>query len=323
MNKTCKIAELPSHIATHYDLFVGSVSYEDRCLEIYDNLKNEVSFEKVLWLYSKEHKPYFYDRLNSLVCANATQIELVAESQMSAAAAIAGQLALTLAKKQDASFLVDVTTFMRQNLLIFLRVIRNMLSKSNLIDLLYSPAEEYGVGMTLQDKWLSRGVLRVESVLGYAGIIRPSQPYHLIVLMGYEVDRAAALIAAYEPSKVTIGYSCRAESINDDQFDLNLERFRALASEFPSARQFEFSCVDIGKTKAAILCEVDRYTNHNVVVAPLNNKVSTVACALVAFERKEVQITTAVAALYNVDSYSSVGDSAQILEVEGLLKSRE
>ena len=61
-----------------------------------------------------------------------------------------------------------------------------------------------------------------------------SRPYHLIILMGYEVERASTLISVYEPSRITIGYAKKIDSIDDKHYELNKKRFAELLDEFPA-----------------------------------------------------------------------------------------
>ena len=52
-----------------------------------------------------------------------------------------------LSENSSASFLIDITTFTRQTLLILLRLLRNTLTEKNQIQFLYVPAKEYSIGL--------------------------------------------------------------------------------------------------------------------------------------------------------------------------------
>lgn len=137
--------------------------------------------------------------------------------------------------------------------------------------------------------------------------------------MGFEVERASSLINAYEPSKITVGYARKSDSILDEHYEFNKQKFDELLSEFPFAESFEFSCVNVSDCEKDILSQVNKHNGYNVIISPMNNKISTVACALSAFENEEIQLAIAIPALYNFE-YSIPGDCCHILEMPDFVK---
>jgi hypothetical protein len=172
----------------------------------------------------------------------------------------------------------------------------------------------------MEEKWLTKGILEVNSVFGFSGKIRPSRPYHLVILMGFEVERASSLILEYEPAKISVGYAKQKSSISDELYNLNKSRFEELQCEFPGMDQFEFSCTNINECKSDILAQIKKFSNFNVIVSPMNNKISTVACALAAFDNDEIQLAIAVPAVYNVDNYSEPSNNFYLLDTQDFLK---
>ena len=83
--------------------------------------------------------------------------------------------------------------------------------ESSVVDFLYAPASEYSIGDKPGDKWLSKGISEVRSVMGYPGGFAPSRDTHLIILAGFEDYRALSLIQELEPSLVSIGYGDSSE----------------------------------------------------------------------------------------------------------------
>jgi hypothetical protein len=100
-------------------------------------------------------------------------------------------------------FLVDITTFTHESLLILLRIFQMRGLKS--IEYLYTTAKDYSVGDPDERKWLTKGIGEVRSVLGYPGRAFPSNKLHLIIMAGFEADRAERLLQEYEPSKISVG----------------------------------------------------------------------------------------------------------------------
>ena len=50
----------------------------------------------------------------------------------------------------------------------------------------------------------------------------------------------------------------------------------------------KFSCIDIEECKLNILFQADKHKEYNVIISPMNNKLSTISCALAAFDNEEI-----------------------------------
>ena len=218
---TILLKELKKTLKKHYDVFLTSASYEKRCLSIMDAVNNVIDFNYKFVSLSIPHKDLMKENLEIFKRNKFVIIEINNAEQVKTATNFIEHIGQVLNENPKATFLVDITTFTKQTLLILLRILRESLYESNQIQFLYTPAEEYSIGLEYADKWLSRGVIKVNSILGFAGIIKPSNLYHLVILMGYEVERAAALINAYEPSKISVGYARKDDSISDAHYQIN------------------------------------------------------------------------------------------------------
>ncbi|MDP3680037.1 MAG: hypothetical protein Q8R22_04320 [Flavobacterium sp.] len=317
---TDTLDKLKDSFNSSYDVFIASASYEERCLSIIKNIETEISFGYKIVSLSTPHKELISDNLNIFIEKDFTVVEVDNSDQVGTMMSLLSPIIDILEDNEDASFLVDITTFTRQTLLILLRLLRNILTTKNLVQFVYAPAKEYSIGLKHCDKWLTRGILEVNSVFGYSGVIRPSRPYHLIILLGFEVERASSLIDAYEPTKISIGYAKKLDSLSPEDYELNKEKCKELLLEYPIAEYFEFSCVHVEECKTEILDQVRKHGKSNVIISPMNNKISTVACALAAFENEEIQLAIAIPATYNHENYSSSGTSFHILEVTDFIK---
>lgn len=303
-----------------YDVIISSVSYEERCLSIITAINDKIEFNKKIVSISIPHKSLFIDNIKIFDQNGFIPVEINNAEQIDTVNNFMRILNEIIVSTPKASFLIDITTFTKQTLLILLRLLRNLLTKENQIQFVYTPAKEYSIGLPFAEKWLSRGIVGVNSVFGYSGIIRPSRPFHLVLLMGFEVERAASLIEAYEPSKISVGYARKEGSISEELYQLNKQKFNELLSEFPNAESFEFSCIDIEECKFDILNQIDKYKDCNVIVSPMNNKISTISCALAAFENDEIQLAIAIPALYNYQNYSIPGDCCYLFDIPEFTK---
>lgn len=312
---------LKESLRKDYDVFISSASFEKRSLSVYQAIYEDVKIAYKLVSVSEHNKDLTKDTLDFFLNHEFELFEISNTNQITTVLNFSNVLSPVLENKTDASFLIDITTFTRQTLLILMRLLRNVLTETNEITFLYVPALEYSPGFSDENKWLTRGILQVDSVFGYSGIIRPSRPYHLIILLGFEVERAISMIASYEPSKITVGFA-NEKSSNPKHYTINRQRFDKLLAEYPNAEPFEFTCDDVSICKSEILDLVNSQRGYNVVVSPMNNKISTAASALAAFENKEIQIAIAIPAIYNIN-YSVGASECHILDFPGFFRTTQ
>jgi len=315
-----ELNKLNNLLSKHYSVFIASASYEDRSLSILNSIADEINFDYRLVSLSIPHKKLMQHNLDIFERQEFSVIEIDNGDQVQTFSNFFTKLTEIINTNPNSSFLIDITTFTRQTLLILFRILRNLLTSKNQVQYVYAHAKEYSIGLPYKEKWLTRGILEVNSVFGYSGIIRPSRPYHLVVLMGFETERASSLITAYEPSKITLGYAKKEDSLSEENFELNKQKVEELLIEFPNIESFEFSCMNILNCKEEILDQVNKHKAHNIIISPMNNKISTLSCALAAFDNNEIQIATAIAAIYNYENYSLAGANCSIIEMPDFIK---
>jgi hypothetical protein len=296
-----------------------NASYEGRCLSVAlqvrtdelevalvgvnDNLRTHVgeNAEKLRALFGSAAQ---------MVVTDSTQPLITADAWMAALRKIAGQ--------QPRHFLCDITTFTHESLLILLKLLGMHMREGDSCLFAYSGAAEYDSPRKGHEKWLSKGVQDVRTVLGYPGVIRPSQRTHLIILVGYEHERATRLIQVFEPNRVSLGKSGDGTS-TDEKHQASNEKFHQLASEmakrYAPVETFEFPCNDPWGAQAAVLTQASRFKDYNVVVAPMNTKISTVGCALAASANESIQLCYAQPIRYNYAHYSTPGESCYLFTV--------
>jgi hypothetical protein len=214
--------------------------------------------------------------------------------------------------------LLDITTFTHEHLLILMALIRSH-GLSCKIQIGYIGAAEYSTNTDEESVWLSRGVQQVRSILGYPGGMAPSKRLHLIILVGFEVERARALIEIMEPSRLSLGIGAAEKSISARHYIRN-ERFSNRLKEFLGTQAqiqtevdtFTFSCVDADEVRGAILMQAAKYTEFNTVICPMNTKISTIGVGLAALQDPRLQVVYAVVAEYNEAGYSTPGEEVRI-----------
>ena len=219
--------------------------------------------------------------------------------------------------KERPNIVIDTTTFTHETLLVLLRVLH--LKKIGLGDIriCYVGAREYSTNVDDdKDKWLSKGVDEIRTIIGYPGYTDPTRQNHLIILFGFEFERTRQIIDEYEFDFITLGFG--DEPIQNNHMKINCERHKRLLIEHPEAREIQFSLTNPIKTKEQIL----RYVNSkglkrlNTVIAPLNNKLSTIGAGLAAIDNKEIQLAYAKASIYNTDGYSIPNEDIYYFKID-------
>jgi hypothetical protein len=88
-----------------------------------------------------------------------------------------------------------------------------------------------------------------------------------------------------------------------------------MAMKHARVHPFPFSCSDPYKVKEQILEQSKIEPDTNVVVAPMNTKISTIGVGLAAIESKIIQLCYAPAIQYNFDNYSKPSDKFSAFEL--------
>jgi hypothetical protein len=205
-------------------------------------------------------------------------------------------------------------------LLILLSLLRIRLKKEDSILFTYASAADYSIGQENQEKWLSKGIKQIRSVLGYPGDPMPSRKFHLLVLAGFEHERAAKLIDTYESAIVSVGFGDEEHSITHEHYENNVAFHKMLCDLYSKVETFTFSLTDPIQTKQAIQAQLQKKPGYNVVVAALNNKISTIGAALAAFDDPDIQLCYAQANHYNYDSYSQPGEEFYIFDIPDFIQ---
>jgi hypothetical protein len=303
--KHLDLSQLPSNIDGMIDVFLCSASYEDRCLSVPSIIASKVEVP-IICHFRKQTAPAVENlrRLEAIFGNNSVRVSFDRLDPLRNADRLQATLSKHLSDTQARRYLVDITTFTHENLLILLSILRRQVARNDVIDFVYTAAAEYAVGLKPQDKWLSKGVRDVRSVLGYPGTARPSRKSHLVLLVGFEADRALELIESYEPSVLSLGFGDEASATNPGHYSINKMVFRQIASKVSSYGEFSFSTTDPDKAALRIQEQIDGTPDCNVLIAPMNTKLSTLGAASVAFCNSDIRLCYASPLIYNFSAYS-------------------
>ena len=205
---------------------------------------------------------------------------------------------------------VDVSTFTRESLLITIKYLEVNKDKLGDVYIFYRVAEA--------SAQLSDEVVQIRSVLGYMGDFISELPLHLILLSGFEYERAREIIDNLEPDFISIGYGDKDKSISPSSHEKNKEFTDKLLGYYSAelVTVFCHSLKDPNEVRIELKNVIESRSNCNVVLAPLNNKLSTVGAGLAAIDNPSVQVCYAEVGSYNETAYSNCKDECYIFKLE-------
>ncbi|MCL2616116.1 MAG: hypothetical protein FWD96_00570 [Defluviitaleaceae bacterium] len=327
--KECALSSINDMIDSA-DLFICHSSFEARCLSVSLNIdvcKFNRSIVFYVSGYSKEEE--YRKKLHEVLGVTSELIELGSVSTQSDPMQSLKNtdfiMDILQQKKSEStirSVLIDITTFTHESLLVLLKILTIVLNDAT-VTCVYNNAEAYDPSHQKEKKWLSKGVHTVRAVLGYSGNTSPIQKTHLVVIVGYEAERAARIIEMVEPVSLSLGYGKPNNALTVKDKEANeyyTELVRHMTSSYADIPEFNVMCDDPYLTCQVLLEHVAQFDKRNIIVVPLNNKLSTIGVAFAAMKNTDIQVCYAPADTYNSDSYSEPGDKCYIVDITSELR---
>ena len=186
------------------EVFIGCASFEDRCLGALSRFSSRYRFaHSYLCVYDD-----FSEARQSNVAAMTeclqgrgplSIVEVSEENPSRSIGALLTQVR-SLVSSSDARVTLDVSTFTKRHLLLLLHALDDAgLWKS--LRLLYTEPKDYVVDMYLP---MSMGIKEVASIPGFTNVKPADKPVLLVIMLGYEGDRAMALFQNIEPNETVL-----------------------------------------------------------------------------------------------------------------------
>lgn len=202
-------------------------------------------------------------------------------------------------------WVADVTTMTHEMALVTVAAAEELIPTWSDLTFVYNVAGQYSGNDEVTQKWISRGIHEVRSVIGYPGAGSPGEPTALVALPGFDMERVARIVEEIEPERLLVGIAKPSK----DRHEWSDERNRQIAHDLLGTRNgtvFEYPALDPFATVQAVV-EITRDIVGNVLLAPLNSKISTVAVGVLAHLRPQWQVCYAPALIYNL-SYATRSD---------------
>lgn len=194
------------------------------------------------------------------------------------------------------SITIDISTFNRDILITLLFLIKSSLIDIN-INVLYTTADKFS-------KNLSFCYNNVKNIMGFPGILRSDRLSSLIILSGFEGERARKLIETHDVKEVYLGIGNPATSDdmikrNWDEQITNFRFTKQIIEPFDFASDSINDCYNILLKKIKYLKK-----DRNIILAPMNSKLSTISIFLLGLKYPEVQLTYCLPCKYCTKNYS-------------------
>ena len=307
------VNEIVTSIDNDFNVFICSSSFEERTLTISSKIK-DMTFDKIILLENKQGSELLKNntaKIKALFPRNRLDISVDFHNML----LLVNDIRCALSDLSDnCKILIDITTFTHEELLICAKI---LLTNDRIKEVvcLYNNAAEYCISTPLNEKWLSQGAEMIHPVWGFSGLVLPSRQTHLIVILGYESSRAFAAISDIEPASISLIYGSSSSSITDKDKEANSffkNVLQDMAFEYNDIEEYDIPCNDPDMISEGLKKIYDMHQDKNIVVVPLNSKMSTIGVVLSTLERENVQVCYAPAIIYNEQFYSESGVNCYI-----------
>lgn len=218
--------------------------------------------------------------------------------------------------------LIDVTCIPREllGMLLFAVSVKRLAIGSVSVAYVAAPEGGYAtqnVNLLESERWLSKGVSTVRSIIGFPGTFRSERDSHLVILAGHEMDRILQIVEYLEPSRLTISGGQEESSILVGAEQLSREVADALRDQLkdriqvPEIGDIEFSSSSIEEVFESLIDAKLEKSDENIALVAMNTKLSFVGAALFALCQRKVRMIYAVPQEYNPRYCQGVGESYQ------------
>lgn len=299
-------------------VLVCFVSFEQRSMTVPLSLKNTQISKAIIFKSLNTDNEYSLNKICNKIPNNQV-IELDLNNPVSVAR-ILTKVVKDISDSENISLVIDVTTFTHETLAMFLKLIFDNKTAFSSVFFLYNGAVDYSNSKKdgLKQMWLSKGCRDVRNIVGYPGVIRPVAKTCLIILTGFELERATGLIEILEPDKLVLGIGIEpTHDNNKEAMEYFREKFKKWKKKYKNSNcsEFNFSCNNIYNAFKALENLILANPDDNYIIVPLNTKLSTIAASLVALHNTKIQICYAVPEFYNTKNYSSPSENITIFDL--------
>jgi hypothetical protein len=287
------------------DLFISCVSYEPRSTGILQKLISSYRCKAGIFLVNEKFEKYSKVQENKEIIMglltksrnfdNTSFVAISIDNPLKSIIEIDRIIKAVFTNKEKLKITLDFTTFPRGELLTILYYLRHLSSLGS-IRLLYVSPQDYG-------DWLSEGYTQTIVPPFFEGPSSLDKKMALLLLTGFEYDRAINLIDDIQPSTVIIGKpkpgtSDKFIDISDRIVD-QLVKTRKVESKI-----YEVPANDPFNCQSTIESIIKDHPDYDFLVAIMGSKLEVLGTYLAYEKSKNFRIIYALPLIYNVGDYS-------------------
>lgn len=210
---------------------------------------------------------------------------------------------------------IDATCFNREIIcmLLFALAVRREHLEDVLIQYVPVGARGYAShdsGLADGNRWLSKGIIGVRSILGYPGKFSSEKRLRVVALAGHEKERLLNAIEFLEPYELSISSERSGSSTVQGAGEISKSVAEELRGriQVPNISEVKFSADSIEQTFDSLSRLMESCANENVAILAMNTKLSSVGVALAALQKREIRLVYTVPEEYNPRYSSDFGD---------------
>jgi hypothetical protein len=297
------------------DVFICCAGFEERCFGSFNRFKNFTPRNSFIISYERDAIGSKYAKTMHSMLKGSKSILTSGKDPVNSFAALAADIRKLGLNPRDSVITIDVTVLTKRHILLLLRMLDDM-ELFNSIRVLYTEPRNYSTELFLP---MSSGLRQIDVVPGFVNVQPLGRPLMLVVLLGYEGDRAMALFNELDPNETMMivprpayhaEWEGRTQQMNSTLINLlGEEKIRFVDSRDPYLVSDELERILIGNTRLSL-------SNLNCCISPLGTKPQTIGLYL--FWRKhrfEFSIVYAEPLKYNQRFYSTgIGTTWSLVE---------
>lgn len=267
-------------------LFISMIGLEERVLGFYQ-MENRPMIDEHLFFINKEFEN------DHRVITYKTQIkDLMKESQLNILPAsysnsleLVKQFNQYISKKEidinQTEIHLDISTFNRQNLLTILFLLRKKYGIKNLI-CYYTVPQDTNI-------YISKFAQSASTIPFFDGMQSIDKNKLLVLLAGFEFDRAMYLYEKIEPSRTVIAIG--DEPTDQRFYEINRKVVDKLKNNIQDCEEIKVSANNPFKAKDDLEKIINEYDNeYNIIMAPMNTKLQVLGLYLSWENFPEIQV---------------------------------
>lgn len=186
-------------------VFIACASFEERCLGVLRRLSEDYRFDNgFLFAYddpNEERELHLQEMEQILKLRGSLQTIRTSENEpLPALGELAAKLNRLKLHTDNCIITIDITTFTKRHLLLLLKIIDD-LGLWNALRVYYTEPRDYITDLYLP---MSMGVRAISPITGFISHGPLSKPTLLVIILGYEGDRAKSILENLDPNEVLL-----------------------------------------------------------------------------------------------------------------------